>query len=117
MKSWGEGFFSSTKVREHLLRLPAFGRVALVCGVCLVTAQLQAWPGLVVHEWGTFTAVAGRSGSALEWSPLTPSDDLPAFVEHVGAVDFKSGLRGTIRMETPVLYFYSKRETNVSVRV
>jgi hypothetical protein len=30
---------------------------------------------------------------------------------------FKCGLGGTVRMETPVLYFYSPRETTVSVKV
>src|SRR6185369_13243373 len=31
--------------------------------------------------------------------------------------NFKLGLRGTIRMETPVIYFYSPRKMTVSVRV
>ena len=72
---------------------------------------------LTVHEWGTFTSVAGRDGAAVDWLPLTGSTDLPNFVEHLGAVAFKSGLRGTVRMETPVVYFYSPRETSVSVKV
>jgi hypothetical protein len=38
-------------------------------------------------------------------------------VEHFDSVNFKLGLRGTIRMETPVLYFYSPREVTVSARV
>lgn len=74
-------------------------------------------PDLTAHEWGTFTSVAGRDGAAVEWLPLTGSTDLPNFVEHLGAVAFKSGLRGTVRMETPVIYFYSPRETSVSVKV
>ncbi|HET9401913.1 MAG TPA: hypothetical protein VFO34_13280 [Candidatus Acidoferrales bacterium] len=76
-----------------------------------------ASPNLTVHEWGTFTSVAGRDGAAVEWLPLTGSTDLPKFVEHLGTAAFKTGLRGTVRMETPVLYFYSPRETNVSVKV
>jgi hypothetical protein len=70
-----------------------------------------------VHEWGTFTSIAGPDGAAMGWLPLTGSTDLPSFVEHFREVSFKGGLRGTVRMETPVLYFYSPRETNVSVNV
>src|ERR1700719_1752307 len=42
-------------------------------------------------------------------------DRSPSFVEHFRNVSFKLGLRGTVRMETPVLYFYSPREETVSV--
>ena len=72
---------------------------------------------LTVHEWGTFTSIAGADGLAVDWLPLTGSTDLPSFVEHFREVAFKGGLRGTIRMETPVLYFYSPHETTVSVNV
>jgi hypothetical protein len=73
--------------------------------------------GVTAHEWGTFTSVAGNEGRAVEWSPLTDSTDLPGFVEHFRGGRFKLGLRGTVRMETPVLYFYSSREETVSVKV
>jgi len=72
---------------------------------------------VIAHEWGTFTSIAGPDGLAMDWLPLTGSTDLPNFVEHLGTVNFKGGLRGTIRMETPVLYFYSPHESTVSVRV
>jgi len=72
---------------------------------------------LTVHEWGTFTSIAGPDGLSMGWLPLTGSTDLPSFVEHFREVDFKGGLRGTTRMETPVLYFYSPRELTVSVNV
>jgi len=72
---------------------------------------------LTVHEWGTFTSIAGPDGLSINWLPLTGSTDLPSFVEHFRSVAFKGGLRGTVRMETPVLYFYSPRETTVSVNV
>jgi hypothetical protein len=75
------------------------------------------YSGLTAHEWGTFTSIAGDSGQAVEWSPLTGSTDLPGFVEHFRNADFKLGLRGTVRMETPVLYFYDSREETVSVKV
>ena len=74
-------------------------------------------PDLTAHEWGTFTSIAGRSGQAVGWSPLNGSADLPSFVEHLNGAQFKLGLRGTVRMETPVLYFYSPHETTVSVKV
>jgi len=73
-------------------------------------------PQLTVHEWGTFTSIAAPDGTARTWLPLTGSTDLPNFVEHLANSDFKGGLRGAIRMETPVLYFYSQRETTVSVQ-
>ena len=72
---------------------------------------------LIAHEWGTFTSIAGRDGRAVEWSPTSGPEDLPRFVEHFRTADFKGGLRGTVRMETPVLYFYSSNETTVSVKV
>src|SRR5205807_10101876 len=75
------------------------------------------YSGLTAHEWGTFTSIAGRNGSAVEWLPLTGSTDLPGFVEHFRYDGFKLGLLGTVRMETPVLYFYDSREETVSVKV
>jgi hypothetical protein len=72
---------------------------------------------LTAHEWGTFTSIAGRSGQAVQWLPQNGSGDLPRFVHHFRTAEFKVGLRGTIRMETPVLYFYSPAETTVSVKV
>jgi hypothetical protein len=81
------------------------------------TRARPAYSGLIAHEWGTFTSVAGPDGRAVEWCPLTGSTDLPSFVEHFRNAGFKRGLRGTVRMETPVLYFYSRREESVSVNV
>src|SRR3989440_10880990 len=72
---------------------------------------------LTAHEWGTFTSIADSTGRAAQWSPLTGSTDLPAFVEHSRNAGFKLGLRGTVRMETPVLYLYDSREETVSVKV
>ncbi|HEY6388651.1 MAG TPA: hypothetical protein VIX91_23480 [Candidatus Acidoferrum sp.] len=74
-------------------------------------------PALTAHEWGTFTSIAGKDGQAAYWLPLTGSTDLPAFVEHLQTPDFKGGLRGTVRMETPVLYFYTNHATKLSVHV
>jgi hypothetical protein len=80
-------------------------------------AQSGTDPYLTAHEWGTFTSITGSDGHAVEWLPLTGSTDLPSFVEHFAGVSFKGGLLGTVRMETPVLYLYTNRETTVSVHV
>ena len=74
-------------------------------------------PVTAAHEWGTFTSIAGPNGLAMTWLPLTGTPGLPSFVEHLQNADFKGGLRGTIRMETPVLYFYAPQETTVFVHV
>ena len=106
--------------------LPKLSRLilyALLVGCFAVSSDLPArnarpvFAGLTVHEWGTFTSIAGANGEAVEWSPLTGSTDLPGFVEHFREAGPKLGLRGTIRMETPVLYFYDSREENVAVKV
>jgi hypothetical protein len=77
--------------------------------------------GLTAHEWGTFTAIAGTGGQPIDWWPvdlvgLFGPPELPGFVEHFRGLP-KGILRGTVRMETPVIYFYSSHETKVSVRV
>jgi hypothetical protein len=95
----------------------------------------------VVHEWGTFTSVAGADGGSLEWRPLAEKSDLPGFV--YTTANKAKGLRhgepcvkcgcfacdppychgptkkdhSTVRMETPVLYFYADRELQASVNV
>ncbi len=90
----------------HNLRSHSLGREAR-----------PVYSSLTAHEWGTFTSIAGSDGQAVEWSPLTGSTDLPQFVEHFRDPGFKLGLRGTVRMETPVLYFYDSREETISVNV
>ena len=103
----------------------------------------RATPGeLTVHEWGTFTTVAGPDGRAIAWLPLGGPSDLPCFVQHFNNDEFVKTLparpAGTttaaavtaasydvarrqmaarVRMETPVLYVYSERDTTLHVRV
>jgi hypothetical protein len=96
--------------------------VLLTCCVAISSHSLgkdarPVYSSLTAHEWGTFTSIAGSDGQAVEWSPLTGSADLPAFVEHFRDPGYKLGLRGTVRMETPVLYFYDSREETLSVSV
>jgi hypothetical protein len=73
--------------------------------------------GLTIHEWGTFTSVAGEDGSAVEWNTLGCKSDLPGFVNDYGYRGFKWSLQGTVRMETPVVYFYSPRDMEAHVKV
>ena len=95
--------------------------LAISTAAILHTADLNTNPpaGLTVHEWGTFTSVAGADGSAIEWNVLGGKDDLPGFVNDRGyrCISLKVGLRGTVRMETPVLYFYSPQPMDARVRV
>jgi hypothetical protein len=78
----------------------------------------------VVHEWGTFTTVQGGDGEQISWMPPT-SVDLPEFVyraEVSGTWSSKAAyipkdVTAYVRMETPVIYFYSQRERVADVRV
>lgn len=88
-----------------------------------------------MHEWGTFTTVAGVDGRAIEWRPLAGPTDLPCFVKHVNANflakvaptgqvgaqisfdAFRSTFLAKVRMETPVIYFYSPQPFDASVAV
>jgi len=97
---------------------------AALLAICIIFSSWQSHAqekssgsDFTVHEWGTFTSIAGKDGKAVEWMPLTKSTDLPAFVEHFQTRNFKLGLAGTVRMETPVIYFYSSTERSASVHV
>src|SRR6266699_3672465 len=101
--------------------LSRFLLAALLVGSFGISSALPGkntlFAGLTAHERGTFRSIAGRDGQAIDWLPLSGSTDLPGFVEHLRDGRFKIGLRGTVRMETPVLYFYDSREERVSVKV
>jgi len=78
----------------------------------------------VVHEWGTFTTVQGGDGEQISWMPPT-SVDLPEFVYRAEvsghwsskAAYIPKDVTAFVRMETPVIYFYSERERVADVRV
>jgi hypothetical protein len=91
--------------------------VSSAAGLIADDIHSAASSGLTVHEWGTFTSVAGEDGSAIEWDALGCKTDLPGFVNDYGYRGFKVGLLGTVRMETPVIYFYSARELDAHVKV
>src|SRR6478736_4138526 len=76
--------------------------------------------GFIVHEWGTDTIVVGSDGS-LQRGLHHEEEDLPAFVYDrmkagtlIGSTPSPSV---TIKMETPVTYFYSPTPLTVSARV
>src|SRR5260370_26632389 len=98
-----------------MTRNSCLSATALTLLACSVFAGGLSGPpdDVVVHEWGTFTSIAGPDGTALDWLPLSGPSDLPPFVCRFGV---KPLLRGTVRMETPVLYFYSSKETDVAVK-
>jgi hypothetical protein len=133
-----------------------------VLTAALVVTRPLAGGGVTVHEWGTFTSIAGLDGWSVNWAPLAGPQDLPCFVEEqkaitpqgltsiqikgrdlLGLLKLLRPLAGTaatapppapapkpqpaalpppiltgkIRMETPVLYFYSPAEVTLSVKV
>lgn len=69
----------------------------------------------IVHEWGTFLAVAGSDGVNLE-GMHHEEHPLPAFV-HTQKEDTVFSSIATIKGETPVIYFYTDRPRRVSVGV
>lgn len=102
-------------------------KLTLFATLLLLGSAPNPDPDLVVHEWGTFTAVVGSDGVQMEWRPLS-EDDLPGFVysrQRPGfvealdeeAVQLKRELVSRQRMETPVTYFYADRAMDVDVRV
>jgi hypothetical protein len=80
------------------------------------TATTTDPTGLIAHEWGTFTSIAGEDGHAVEWQPTQAPSELPCFVRRV-RVGSKGLLSGTVRMETPVIYFYAPGDLSVDVKV
>jgi len=89
----------------------------------------QAGPGhghdeFVAHEWGTFTSVQGADGVQMHWNPFTKTD-LPkfvysrAFLSSQGGreIALKEALMSLVRMETPVIYFYSDQGRTADVTV
>jgi len=84
------------------------------CGSSTACAS-DADRGYVLHEWGTFTTVAGSNGVLLEG--LSYDDHaLPDFV--LQRTESHAGFDGVrCKMETPVIYFYSDRERELRVQV
>lgn len=88
----------------------------VIAGIALGNRSPEANQKLTVHEWGTFTSVAGIDGKALPWASFQGPGDLPCFVENMGRGQVKF-FPAMVRMETPVLYFYSPVPVTLSVGV
>jgi len=86
---------------------------AVVCG----SATLPPHAGLVAHEWGTFTSVADREGNPVEWQANSGPVPLPCFVHNYQEISKLNAPPTTVRMETPVIYFYAPSATTVSADV
>ncbi|MDB6078471.1 MAG: hypothetical protein JWO82_2218, partial [Akkermansiaceae bacterium] len=118
---------------------------ALCFFICSAASAL-AGPAYQVHEWGTFTTVAGSDGELL--AGLDREEErLPAFVhshygfengqtpdleeeqaiwKKYGPPGFGTGSKGlanrpltgvTVKMETPVIYFHSPEALHATVKV
>ena len=98
--------------------------VGLACG----SYSSEPEKGFVVHEWGTFTSVQGADGIQMEWNPLEVAE-LPEFVYDLNkpgpdsnrrkyqAFASKTAMFAKLRMETPVIYFYSETNLHVDLKV
>lgn len=71
--------------------------------------------GLVVHEWGTFLAMAGSDGVTLD-GMYHEEHALPPFV-HARSKDQLRMRSISLKGETPVIYFYTEQQQDVNVRV
>ena len=85
----------------------------------------QTPPACTVHEWGTFTSVSGSDGKLLPGVHLE-EEPLPRFVYahdgmEPGGVQDRRWVRPlvgvSIRMETPVIYFYTDQSFDARVEV
>jgi len=89
--------------------------VLATAAITLIGKEPSAAP-VIAHEWGTFTSVALDTGAPARWAPWTGPADLPRFV-HTMQPQWKFALSGLVRMETPVIYFYSLQPATLSVKV
>ena len=103
---------------SHMNRL-----VAALILLLLFSNLVRGQGRFVVHEWGTFTTLEGSDGKFLS-GLYHEEEKLPSFVQHEGE-EYNNGLNKgfyecknvTVKMETPVLYFYSDTSRLVNVRV
>ena len=100
-----------TGMSKRLLILTA----ALGLTLTLTTMGSHAWPGLVVHEWGTFLAMNGSDGVSVD-GMYHEEHSLPSFV-HARSRDQLRLPASLIKGETPVIYFYTDVPARVQVRV
>lgn len=88
----------------------------IAAGIAFAAETIPPTAQLVAHEWGTFTSVADLDGNPMRWLALGGPSVLPCFVHR--DLDMPKGFGYfTVRMETPVIYFYATRQTTLSVAV
>jgi len=108
------------------------GAALMALAVSLHLAASNPRDEFIAHEWGTFTSVQGADGIQIQWNPLIRTD-LPGFIYNRSvnrgsfpasyqfvSYEGKAGpgvMPSFVRMETPVIYFYSDKERTADVRV
>ncbi|HUF64144.1 MAG TPA: hypothetical protein VMN36_18850 [Verrucomicrobiales bacterium] len=111
-------------------RIVAAGLAAVAAFASGVAAKESAAPGYTLHEWGTFTSLAGSDGRLLPGMDRE-EETLPPFVfshdgmENQGPLShllLRKGWRRPlhnvrVKMETPVLYFYAPKAFQATVEV
>ena len=80
-------------------------KTAIIASLCLGPFA----HALEVHEWGTFTMLSGSNGTPVPW--YQPFNDLARLPGFVGVSIMGKTGSATVRMETPVIYFYPEKET------
>ena len=89
----------------------------LICLLMTNPAISQETEPLVVHEWGTITSEHYNNGASKgSLNHIRPEEVLPEFVHNMGTVILTKGFSKspnvsghpsvTMRLETPVIYFY-----------
>jgi hypothetical protein len=95
--------------------------LSAILGICSQAVRAQA--SYTVHEWGTFTSVSGSDGVLLP-GLQQEEEPLPMFVYSHAGMGWNYG-KGwprplqnvTIKMETPVIYFYTSQPFEARVHV
>lgn len=104
----------------YLIAVAPFGAVPLSAG--LPGSLPPGAADFMVHEWGTFTSIVGSDGRMLSGLEVE-EERVPNFVRSLSG--FAPSNKGwdrpvagvTVKMETPVLYFYSAAPRRVRVDV
>ena len=99
--------------------------VLLMIGPAVAAPQQDAKP-LVVHEWGTFTSLQDVDGRTIGGVNID-DEPLPKFVHRLGAGSgavfdggkslYPGSPSVTMRLETPVIYFYPPDDKSVTLDV
>lgn len=86
-----------------------------LAGATITARSVSPEDPLVVHEWGTFLSMNGSDGVTLD-GMYHEEHALPEFV-HARSKDQLHLRASDLKGETPVIYFYTQQERQISVRV